>query len=122
MAMTKDRHGCLTAWLILMIVANSLTALSYLVLTLLGRKTVAPAWALVTLAVGCIANVVFAVALFRWKRWGFFGFLVTTILALVINLRIGIKPIFVGIGLFGIVILYAVLQIGGERRGWNQLE
>lgn len=120
--MTKDRHGCLTAWLILMIVANSLTALSYLVLTLLGRKTVAPAWALVTLAVGCIANVVFAVALFRWKRWGFFGFLVTTILALVINLRIGIKPIFVGIGLFGIVILYAVLQIGGERRGWNQLE
>jgi xanthosine utilization system XapX-like protein len=122
MATTKGRHGCLTAWLILMIIANAVTALTYVVLILFGRKTVAPAWALLALAVACIANVLFAVALFRWKKWGFFGFLGTTILTLVINLRNGIKPTFASIGLFGIVILYAVLQIGGERKGWNQLE
>jgi hypothetical protein len=122
MATTKERHGCLTAWLVLMIIVNALTALSYLVLTLLVRKTVAPAWALLVLAVACIANVVFAVALFRWKKWGFLGFLGTTIVALVINLRIGIKPAFAIVGLFGIAILYGVLQIGGERKGWNLLE
>jgi len=122
MAATKDRHGCLTTWLVLMIIVNALTALSYLGLTLFVRKTVAPAWALLVLAVACTANVAFAVALFRWKKWGFLGFLGTTALALVINLRIGIKPTFAIVGLFGIVILYAVLQIGGEKKGWNQLE
>jgi hypothetical protein len=123
-----DRHGCLTAWLVLMIIANTLTALSYVFLTLILSKTVhsprphTPAWALSVLTVGCIANIVFAVALFRWKRWGFFGFLGTAILALVVNLRIGIKPAMVMIGVCGIMILYAVLQIGGDKKGWDQLE
>lgn len=127
MTETKSRHGCLTTWLALMIIANALTVLSYVIL-MLPRGAVqsvrlhTPAWALLVLAVSCMANVIFAVALFKWKRWGFFGLLVTTILALVINLRIGIKPALVVLGLCGIVILYAVLQIGGEKKGWDQLD
>jgi hypothetical protein len=122
MATTKQRHGCLTAWLALSIIVNALTALIYVVLVLFGRKMVAPAWATFALAIVCFANVLFAIALLRWKKWAFFGFLGATILALVINLRIGIRPIFASVGLVGIIILYAALQIGGEGKGWNQLE
>ena len=71
---------------------------------------------------GGIANIVFAVALFRWKRWGFLGFLMTTNLTLAINLSIGIKPALVLLGACGIIILYGVLQIGGHKKGWDQLK
>ena len=128
MAETKDRHGCLTAWLVLTLIANAITAFSYAALTLLRPSAAhsaqphSPTWARFVLMAGCIANIVFAVALFRWKRWGFLGFLVTTILALAINLSIGIKPAFVIIGASGIIILYGVLQIGDDKKGWDQLE
>jgi hypothetical protein len=124
MAEPKQRHGCLTAWLILMIIANSLTALIYLIAsgTIKSGLPSAPAWTVPTLAVACIANVVFSVALFQWKKWGFWGFVGTSILALVINLTIGLHISRVLLGVLGVVILYAVLQIGKENRGWIQLE
>ena len=128
MTETKDRHGCLTVWLVLMLIANAVTALSYAGLILLrpgaahAAQPHAPTWARFVLMAGCIANIVFAVALFRWKRWGFLGFVVTAILALTINLSIGIKPAFVMTGASGIIILYGVLQIGGNKKGWAQLE
>jgi hypothetical protein len=128
MTEAKVRHGCLTTWLVLMIIANAVTSLSYAAIAVSRASTVhstlrrTPTWALFVLMVGCIANIVFAVALFRWKRWGFLGFLVTTILTLAINLSIGIKPAFVLLGACGILILYGVLQIGGDKKGWDQLE
>lgn len=121
MTETKDRHGCLTAWLVLMIIANALTALSYVVRilprTIHSTRSHTPAWALFLLAAGCIANVVFAVALFRWKRWGFFGALITTVLAFALNLKLGIKPAFAMIGFCGIIILYAVYKWEVTERG-----
>jgi len=82
----------------------------------------APVWTMPTLVAACIANVVFAVALFQWKKWGFFGFVGSTILVMVIGLTIG-KPIGrVLLQVLWVVILYAVLQIGKEKRGWTQLE
>jgi hypothetical protein len=63
-----------------MIIANSLTALVYLIAG--GKiKSIlpnAPTWALATLVVTSVSNVFFAVALFKWKKWGFFGFVGTT--------------------------------------------
>ena len=71
---------------------------------------------------GGILNIVCAVALFQWKKWGFFGFVATSILALGLNLTIGLNIFQVILGLAGIAILYGVLQIGNERKGWTQLE
>ena len=124
MTEAKQRHGCLTAWLILMIIANSLTALIYLFASGLIMRNLphAPAWTAPMLAVIGMANVVFSIALFQWKRWGFFGFLATGILTFVINLMIGLGIVQSVLGLLGIVLLYAVLQIGGEKKGWTQLE
>ena len=120
----KTRHGCVTAWLVLMIVANSLTAVVNLASEEAIRKTLPdmPSWALPVLASCAALNVVFAIALFAWKKWGFYGFVGTSIVALIVNLRSGVGIIPALFGLLGVVILYAVLQIGGARKAWPQLE
>ncbi|MGH3755135.1 MAG: hypothetical protein ACRDRP_21075 [Pseudonocardiaceae bacterium] len=67
---------------------------------------------------GCLtaANVVCAIALFQWRKWGFYGFVATSVVGLVVNLAIGLNPVQALLGLVGIAILYGVLQIGGTGR------
>jgi hypothetical protein len=57
-----------------------------------------------------------------WKKWAFYGFAVTTVLALGVNLSVGLGIGRSLIGLVGIAVLYGVLQIGEQKKGWNQLE
>ncbi len=122
----KQRHGCVTAWLILLIVTNSLTAALYF----FGRDLVvkslhkpdASGW-LVAMGVCAIANVAFAVLLFKWKKAGFYGYLGTSIIALLINIQLGLGIGQSLIGLLGIVILFAILQIKeGDVKAWDNLE
>jgi len=128
MAEAKQRHWCLTAWLILMIVAYSLAVLSGLITFIPGYSPLPPpvarrvlTLALVTTCFG-IANVVFSVALLRWRKWGFFGLVGTSILVMIIGLTIGNHIGRALLPVLWVVILYAVLQIGKEKRGWTQLE
>jgi hypothetical protein len=81
-----------------------------------------PGWAPAILALMGALNIVFVVALFQWKKWGFFGFVVVSVTALAVNLQSGVSPLQSGFGLLGITVLYAVLQIGGPKSGWAQLE
>jgi hypothetical protein len=120
----KQRHGCLTAFLVLMIIANSVVAVMYLFGSAAIRQNVpsAPGWAFPVLAIGGIVNVVCAIALFQWKKWGFFGFIATAAVAFVVNLMIGINILQALLGLVGIAVLYWVLQMGKEKKGWTQLE
>ena len=72
MSEQKQRHGCLTTVLVLMIVTNSATALMYL----LGRSAFKqslgmPSWVLVVMGVLASFNLACAIALFKWKKWGF---------------------------------------------------
>jgi hypothetical protein len=61
-------------------------------------------------------NVLCVVALFRWKKWGFYGLFGSTIVILVLNLSVGI-----GIGSFAgfvtIVITFLVM-----RSSWSLFE
>lgn len=120
----KQRHGCLTSWLVLVIVANSFTAILYLFAEDSVAKNLSGGakWVVPALAVIGIGNVVFAIALFRWKKWGFFGLAATAIASVVINISAGLSTTLAIGGLAGLVILYAMLQIGGERKAWTQLE
>ena len=127
----KKRHGCLTAWLILMIIANSAIAFGYLigvdrsiVFTKLKESYPnAPGWTFPLLTVLSLINLACAIALFNWKKWGFWGFCATSVIVLIINLSTGVKilPSSMG-GLVGIALLYGVLHIGKEDKGWPQLE
>lgn len=120
----KQRHGCLAAYLVFMIIANSATALIYLVGSEGIKQNVPnmPDWAFPVLIVGGIFNLVCAIALFRWKKWGFWGFVVSAAITFFVNLSIGLDPISALGGLIGVAILYGVLQIGQEKKGWSQLD
>ncbi len=121
----KQRHGCLTAWLILMIIANSIVAISYI----FGGKIIAQNFPggisnsiLIILAIIGIANVVFSILLFKWMKIGFWGFLATSFITLGINLSIGISIWNSLLGLLGVIILYGVLQIKkGNVSAWDNL-
>ncbi len=120
----KQRHGCLTTWLILMIIANAGVALYYLFANETIRSSFpdSPALIFPLLAVIGFFNVACAVALFKWKKWGFWGFFATSIIALIINLSIGLSVAQSFGGLLGIAILYGVLKIGKEKAAWPQLD
>ena len=120
----KKRHGCLTAWLVLMIVANSVTALLYLVgfNFVKDRLPNIPNWSILLFAILAAFNVVCAIALFKWKKWGFWGFLINSVIALCVNFYVGLGIGNSLTGMLGIEMLYIILQIGKENKGWPQLE
>ena len=123
---TKQRHGCVTAWLILIIIFNSLSAILYLFAGEMVSENFPGGISdsmMILLAILGIGNVIFALLLFKWKKIGFWGFVATSIVTLFINLSIGLgigQSLF---GLVGIVILYFVLQIKKDDvTTWNNLE
>ena len=120
----KQRHGCLTAWLVFVIAVNSLATLFYVLAhDAIARNLPSGAdWAVTVDTLLLAANVVFAIALFRWRRWGFLGLVATSLFAFVINLSVGLNLGQTLVGLLGPVVLFGVLQIGGERKGWTQLD
>ena len=120
----RHRHGCLTAWLIAMAAMSVFAALVYFLAAgfLLESLPGAPAWMVYALGTLALLNILFALALWRWKRWGAWGYCVTSGAAFVINLAMGtgVGPSLMG--LLGPVILFGALLVGRERRGWPQLE
>jgi len=120
MAETEKKRGVwLTIWLVLMLIANFVTALTYLVL----NKTISAGYPNIALWVWYIygllalANFVFLILLFRWKKWPFFAFCGITIVAFIMNLVIGLG-IFAAIsGLIGPIILYFSM-----KSRWNLFE
>ena len=124
--LNKERHGCVTAWLIFIIVANSITAVLYLFAGDLVSNNIPGGIStsmMVLLGILGVANIVFAILLLSWNKIGFWGFLFVSIIALVINLNIGLgigQSLF---GLVGIAILFGVLQIKKDDvSAWDNLD
>jgi hypothetical protein len=97
----KVRHGCVTTYLILIMLVNSLTSLFYFIYndTITDNKIV------IVLGLIGVLNVIFAALLFGYKRIGFIGFLISSLVSFGINLSLGIPVIKSLIGLCGIIIL-----------------
>ena len=123
---SKQRHGCVTAWLIFMIIANSLTAFLYLFAgdrIAQGLPGGISNTMLILFAVLGIANIVFSVMLLNWKKIGFWGFILSSIVALILNLSVGLGIAQSIFGLVGIAILYGVLQIKKDDvTAWENLD
>ena len=121
---TPKRHGCVTAWLIFMLIANSLTCLFYFFEDQLMEKTLK----ISSITVGFIVligilNVVFSVMLLSWKKAGFYGYAITTIILFVLNICIKLPIVPTVLGLLGIGFLYGILQIKeNEISAWNKLK
>ncbi len=82
----------------------------------------APPWLFPVLAVVAIGNAGCAYALFLWKKWGFYGFLVTAAISVTANLINGASVFHASLGLVGVAVLFILLHIGTEDNGWEQLE
>ena len=122
----KNRHGCLTAYLALLLVFNSLTALIYFVVPRTDPEhfsvVLLPSWAFPLLGIGSLLNLVSAIAIFKWKKWGFGLYVLSAFSQIVLNFYLGLGVGTAIGGLVGVAILYGVLQIGGDRKGWTQLD
>ncbi len=114
----RKRGGCLTAFLILMLIANPLTGIYYLLAGSTIRQTFPnfPDWAGPLFGVMALANFVFAIAIWKWKKWGVYGFVASAAVAFLVNV-ISIGFLGALVGLIGLVILAFLL-----RPVWNQME
>jgi hypothetical protein len=121
----KSRHGCVTAWLVLIIVANVVGALLLFVAQqqLGDSVSVHLAWFLPTIVFLSLANVVCAVAVLNWKTWGVIGICLIHAAAIGIGVVLGTaSAMSVCVGLIAPVVLLIVLQFGDRRSTWSQLE
>ena len=107
----RDRGGCLTAFLVLMMIANPLVGLMYLVTgDAIRRSLHAPDWAIPVLTIASLVNFACAIGIWKWKKWGVYGAVAMAGLGLVVNFTIGIQPMQAIIGLVGPAILIALVS------------
>lgn len=106
------RGGCLAAWLIVMVLANVILATFYAsaFFAPAANAQPLPAGLVLLIVVLLVANAVFAVAIWRWQRWGVYGFATTTSVAFLLNvyLRTPVTQIFTGF--IGLLILIALVR------------
>lgn len=122
----KKRHGCVTAWLIIMIIGNGFSAFVYFLASpFITDSLPGPVPTLILTALGILGllNVFFAIMLLNWKKYAFWGFVGTAVAAVIINISIGLGIGMSLLGLIGIGLLYGILQIKeGTTSAWEQLE
>jgi hypothetical protein len=106
------RGGCLSALLIAMAVVNLLVAVHYL----RAGSTLARAlprmrpWMLYAFATIGFINTILVVAVWYWRKWAIFGLVVTALIVAGINHMIGIRPVWLLLGLAGPIILLALAR------------
>jgi hypothetical protein len=120
----KHRHILVTLYLWLMLLVNAIAAFTQFgqINDLQMRGISFSLWIIPLIVVAHLANLTCIVALFCWKKWGFWFLVVPTILNVFVKL-LHHDPLdsVLGAGV-GMLILYAVLQAGDENRAWPQLE
>lgn len=114
----RKRGGCLTAWLAFLMLANLLLAIQYLIAGSVARQAipVLPAWIVPLMGLLALANCVFAIGIWKWKRWGLYGFIGSSLAAFVVNLMTT-GFVLALLGLVGVGILAFLL-----RPVWRHLE
>lgn len=118
-------HGCATLFLVWIIIANVIAALVIPFMPEWAIRQSLPGyepWMAVPAIVGVIINVRCAVALLYHRMWGFVGLWAVGLSGFAFNLYVGMKFSQAVFGLFGLVILYWLLQIGGSKSGWASLK
>lgn len=119
------RHLFLTIWLSLIIIVNLFSAAMYFIMPerILDVIPTLPQWYTYVFGIFAVLNVLFAVALFKWKKWGFYGFCLFAVLSSIINVYlqvIGILPA-VLVPIISILILFWALNVGKENKAWSRL-
>ncbi|KAB0664032.1 hypothetical protein F6V25_14590 [Oryzomonas japonica] len=128
MTMTKKRHWLLSIYIVLSIVMLSIGFILFGHILgdprfmLMKKFPDVPKWVYYAIRFNFLFHIMSLVALFHWKKWGFYGAATACIISVILNITLSGKVTENLSGLLSIVILFCVLQIGGERKGWTQLE
>lgn len=117
-------HWVATTWLSLMLISNLGVCAAGLTLAVNPHKLKAdiPTWQPAVFGLLAAINVACCIALFCWKRWGFYGFALVAAVVFVINVSTGKGVLVSSLGLLGVAFLYATLQTGGPLRAWPRLK
>lgn len=109
---TMERGGCLTAFLVLALIANPITGLSYLLGGEMVRRGMPgmPEWALPVLGVLSFVQFAFILGIWRWKKWGVIGALALAPVTLILNFSIGVPPGTAILGMVGPLILFFLVK------------
>lgn len=119
----KQRHGCVTFWLWLVLIVNAGFTLQYLV-ALVDSDPQLPVLAVSLLALLGACNVYAALLLLRWNKTGFYLFICSSLAALAVNVTLlDLHPVQSVSSLVGIAIWWGVLQIRRDGlSAWSQME
>ena len=100
---TPSRHWAFGAWLIFASIINFFVAA--FLLNIFG-----------------VINLVFIFAIYKWRKWGFYGFTVLAAVFCVLNVLCGVEIVSAIRSLIAPAILCVVLNVGGEKKSWPQLK
>lgn len=122
---TKNRHGCLTTLLILLIITSVLTT-SGLIIFSDKIKEITPNYSSGLLYLQVFSTIIELTSIyliFKWKKIGFYGVALAYLINLYVTNKMGIMDINTILGIvirFGL--LYGTLQIKSKGiSGWNNL-
>jgi len=109
---TKKRGFWLTAFLVLMLLANPFTAYIYFTNpeSVIDAYPGASVGLIYFLGLMCAVNVILAIGIFNWKKWGVYGFYAIAGTAFIINLYIGLGIGGSIIGLAGALIIFLLTR------------
>jgi uncharacterized membrane protein len=122
----KERHGCLTAWLIYLMIAYSIGSLSlffgsesmYKRLPYLTSENTM----LIVASIG-IFNAMFSFFLLKWVKLGFWGLLSTNVVLLIIQINESDNLIYPIVTIIYLLILYVLLKLKKNYvSGWDNLD
>lgn len=118
----KQRHGCVTFWIWLVILMNLGYAVFYGI-SMFDAYSSDMSLGFGLLAIMGILNVLGAILLMRWNKLGFYLFLINSLLAVFINIGLlSMQPVTVISSLFAILVWWGILQI--RKNGisaWKQM-
>ena len=109
----RQRGGCLTAWLVLMILAGAFASTMHFFITDIGTEFSSGSdeiWVFAVWGVVGLAQLVGAIVLMLWKRWGFWMICVAALVNLGLQIYQGF-PIYMLIWVFiSPLILFLLLR------------
>lgn len=121
----KHRHGFLAVYLGSFLFLGVFGSLYDLLVVLVYAREIPlhDRWVYLAAILSGALGVVCLLALFRWKKWGFYGYV------LICTANLGFRWTSFGyptrdvlFTFVALVVLCVALQIGGERQAWKQLE
>ena len=122
----KQRHGCVTAFLIFLMIANSASVILYFFATEFMSKTLSIEISdsdKIFLSIFKIANLISCILLFQWKKIGFWLYIATNVATVVLSIYQGKGTSQLWSALFGIALLFGIMQIAikNGKTTWNEL-